>query len=70
MNTIDPKMKISEILKTYPETLSVFRFFNMKCAEDDSYADKTLEENIAIEQVNFIDVLFRLIKQFINKSRK
>ncbi|MDR1348830.1 MAG: DUF1858 domain-containing protein [Prevotellaceae bacterium] len=62
MNVIEPKMKVSEILETYPETLSIFRSFNMKCAEEDSYADKTLEENIFIEQVNFIDILSRLDK--------
>lgn len=62
MQTLDPKMKVSEILKTYPETLSVFHFYNMKCAYDSNYADKTLEENFIIEQVNFMDLLSRLNK--------
>ena len=63
MNAIDPKMKVSEILKMYPETQSVFHSFNMKCAENNSdYADKTLEENIYEERVNFMDVFSRLDK--------
>ena len=80
MNAIDPKMKVSEILTMYPETLSVFRSFNMKCAEDSSYAEKTLEENLSIEIVNFIDVLSQLdkivhkqkqeIKSLVNESAK
>ncbi len=62
MNAIDPKMKISEILKMYPETLNIFRFYNMKCAEDNDYADKTLEENFVFEKVNFVNVLSQLDK--------
>ena len=62
-------MKISEILKMYPETLAVFRSFDMKCAEDDSCADKTLEENLSVEQVDFIDVLSRLDK-IVHKQKQ
>jgi len=62
MNSIDPKMTVSEILKQYPETLPVFREFGMKCADDSSYAAKTLEDNFIIEKVNFMDLLNRLNK--------
>ncbi|MDR3268181.1 MAG: DUF1858 domain-containing protein [Tannerella sp.] len=56
MASIDPKMTVAEILKQYPETVSVFQSFHMKCAEDKDYADKSLEENMSLEKVNFMDV--------------
>jgi len=62
MNTIDPKMPVSQILHQYPETISVFRDFGMRCADDSSYAAKTLEENFMTEKVNFMDLLGRLNK--------
>ena len=62
MNTIDPKMTVSEIVDKYPETIAVFRDFGMKCADDSGYAAKTLEENFMIEKVNFMDLLGRLNK--------
>ncbi len=62
MSTIDPKMRVSDILKLYPETLPVFSDFGMKCAEDDSFAEKTLEENFIAEQINFMELLSQLNK--------
>ena len=59
---IDPKMPVSEILDKYPETIAVFRDFGMRCADDSSYAAKTLEENFMTEKVNFMDLLGRLNK--------
>ena len=65
MNTIDPKMTVSEILDKYPETIAVFRDFGMKCADDSDFAAKTLEENFITEQVNFMD-LFSRLNQAVN----
>ena len=62
MNNIAPQMPISEILRLYPETISVFRAFGMKCAEDSGLASLTLEENFMAEQVNFIELLGQLNK--------
>jgi hypothetical protein len=70
MQSIDPKMTVTEILKMYPETLSVFRSFNMKCAEDNSYAEKTLEDNLIVEQISFIDVFSELDKKVRVKTQK
>jgi hypothetical protein len=62
MNTIDPKMLVSEILQQHPETLNVFRAFGMKCAESSLHAAKTLEENFVAEQVDFMALLGSLNK--------
>ena len=60
MDSINIRYSIVEILTAHPETLAVFEKFNMRCAHDEHFANKTLEENIIEERQSFSEILNEL----------
>ena len=60
MSTINLRNSIVEILTAYPETQVVFEKFNMRCAHDEHFANKTLEENIIEDRQSFSEILNEL----------
>lgn len=67
--TVDPKEKIADIIATNPTVISVFKSFGVSNIEE--YKEKTVEEVIAENSINFISLFNELNKipsQFVTPS--
>ncbi|PID29694.1 MAG: disulfide oxidoreductase [Candidatus Cloacimonadota bacterium] len=59
---ITKEMSITEIIKTYPETASVFQSFNLGCIGCIAASFETLEDGLNAHQLDVEEVLRELNK--------
>lgn len=59
---IDKNMSVEDIVKKYPETLSVFKNYGLECAGCKAALFKNLEEGAAIFKIELDGLLYALNK--------